>query len=110
MEYLGTEDMDGTQTYKLRVNEKGGDQLTYYIDTDSLMVIREVTKRILREARTDPRSRTLATTRRWRGSISRSRSLQSQPRPARSQTISFAKAEANAAADDALFQMPKSAK
>ena len=48
VEYLGTEDVDGTSTYKLRLTEKSGDQLVYYIDTDTLMTIRVATKRLLR--------------------------------------------------------------
>jgi outer membrane lipoprotein-sorting protein len=48
VEYLGTEDVDGTATYKLRLTEKSGDQLTYYIDTDTLMTIRVATKRTVR--------------------------------------------------------------
>jgi hypothetical protein len=48
VEYLGTEDVDGTAAYKLRLTEKSGDQLVFYIDTDSLMTIRVATKRMLR--------------------------------------------------------------
>lgn len=48
VEYLGTEDLDGSSTYKLRLTEKSGDQLTYYIDTDTLMTLRVATKRFLR--------------------------------------------------------------
>lgn len=48
VEYLGTEDVDGTSTYKLRLTEKSGDQLVFYIDTDTLMTIRVATKRFLR--------------------------------------------------------------
>jgi hypothetical protein len=48
VEYLGTEDVDGTAAYKLRVIEKSGDQLVYYIDADTLMTIRVATTRLLR--------------------------------------------------------------
>ncbi len=48
VEYLGSEDLDGTAAYKLRLTEKSGDQLTYYIDTDTLMTLRVATKRLLR--------------------------------------------------------------
>jgi outer membrane lipoprotein-sorting protein len=109
VEYLGTEDMDGTQAYKLRVNEKGGDQLTYYIDTDSLMTIREVTKRILR-GHEQIQISDFGDYEQVAGVYFPFQITQSQPGQPGSQTISFAKAEANTAADDALFMMPKSAK
>jgi hypothetical protein len=48
VEYLGREDVDGTAAYKLRLTEKSGDQLTYFIDTDTLMTIRIASKRLLR--------------------------------------------------------------
>jgi outer membrane lipoprotein-sorting protein len=48
VEYLGEEDVDGTAAYKLRLTEKSGDQLTYFIDTDTLMTIRVASKRLLR--------------------------------------------------------------
>jgi outer membrane lipoprotein-sorting protein len=48
VEFLGAEDVDGTATYKLRLTEKSGDQLIYYIDTDTLMTIRVAARRLLR--------------------------------------------------------------
>jgi hypothetical protein len=48
VEYLGTEDVDGTSAYKLRVTEKSGDRLIYDIDADTLMTIRIATTRLLR--------------------------------------------------------------
>jgi hypothetical protein len=48
VEYLGTEDVDGATAYKLRLTEKSGDQIVYFIDTDTLMTLRTVTKRHLR--------------------------------------------------------------
>ena len=49
-EYLGTEDVDGTPTYKLRLRRKSGDQVVYFIDPDSYMIIRNVQKQIVRGA------------------------------------------------------------
>ena len=48
VEYLGKEDVDGTPAYKLRLTEKSGDQLTYFIDVDTLMTIRVASRRLLR--------------------------------------------------------------
>lgn len=42
VDYLGTEDVDGTPAHKLRVKQKSGDEATYFIDPDSKMIIRLV--------------------------------------------------------------------
>jgi hypothetical protein len=105
--YLGTEDVDGTATYKLRLTEKSGDQLTYYIDTDSLMTVRVETKRILRGHEqitvTD-----LGDYEQVAGVYFPFESESAPPGVTQKQTVSFSKGEANVAVDDALFQMPKS--
>lgn len=48
VESLGTEDVDGSPAYKLRLTEKSGDQLTYFIDADTFMTVRVSTRRTLR--------------------------------------------------------------
>lgn len=48
LEYLGTEDVDGTPAHKLRVKLKWGDEVTYYIDPDTWMIIRDVQRQFLR--------------------------------------------------------------
>ncbi len=40
IEYLGTEDVDGTEAHKLRVNLKDGDTEYYYLDPDYFLEIR----------------------------------------------------------------------
>ena len=49
-QYLGTEDVDGTPAYKLRLTLASGDEIIYYIDPDSWMLIREIQKREVRGA------------------------------------------------------------
>jgi hypothetical protein len=46
--YLGTEDVDGAPAYLIRADLKNGDQQTFYIDPDSMMVIRILTRQIVR--------------------------------------------------------------
>jgi photosystem II stability/assembly factor-like uncharacterized protein len=48
VEYLGTEDVDGTAAIKLRVNLKDGDVLYVYLDPDYFLEIREVSERHIR--------------------------------------------------------------
>jgi hypothetical protein len=46
IEYLGTEDVDGTQAYKIKVTRKNGDVNFVYLDPDHLLEIRILTQRI----------------------------------------------------------------
>ena len=48
VEVVGTDQIEGTDVYKLKVTLKSGDTRTYYIDTDSYMPIKYETKRIIR--------------------------------------------------------------
>ena len=48
IEYLGTEDIDGTDAHKLRVNLKNGDSEIRYIDPDQFLEIRVVSHRMVR--------------------------------------------------------------
>jgi hypothetical protein len=50
VEYLGLEEVDGTPAYKVRVHLKTGDEVLYYIDPDTFMVIRDVQKQFVRGA------------------------------------------------------------
>lgn len=44
IEYLGKDDVDGTECFKIRVNVKGEDPETMYFDTKSYLLIRQVSK------------------------------------------------------------------
>jgi hypothetical protein len=48
--FLGTEDVDGTPAYKLRLQLASGDEILYFIDPDSWMLIRDVQKQQIRGA------------------------------------------------------------
>jgi hypothetical protein len=50
VEYLGLEEVDGTPAHKLRVALASGDEVTYFIDPDTWMIIRDVQKRQVRGA------------------------------------------------------------
>ena len=47
---LGTEALDGTPCYKLRVELKWGDELISYVDPDTFMVLRELQRTVIRGA------------------------------------------------------------
>jgi outer membrane lipoprotein-sorting protein len=46
LDYLGREDIDGTDAYKLRVTRKNGDLTMVYLDPDYFLEIRTVNRRI----------------------------------------------------------------
>ena len=50
LEYLGTEEVDGTVAHKLRVRLKWGGDVTVWIDPDTWMVIRDLRKTVVRGA------------------------------------------------------------
>jgi len=106
LDYLGTEDVDGTDAYKLRVTRPNGDITYVFLDPDYFLEIRTITRRILhgvpRETVTDygdyeqvngvyyPFSQASGPN----GSSERSNKLQ------------LDKAEANPTVDGALFRFP----
>jgi hypothetical protein len=53
IEYLGTEDVDGTQTHKLKVTRKNGDITLVYLDPDYFLEIRTLTQRVEHGARVE---------------------------------------------------------
>jgi outer membrane lipoprotein-sorting protein len=48
VEYLGTEDIDGTDAHKLRVTLKNGDTQYFFLDPDEFLEIRVVNRRMVR--------------------------------------------------------------
>ena len=48
IEYLGTEDVDGTDAHKLKVTLKSGDVDYVYLDPDHFLEIREISQRTVR--------------------------------------------------------------
>jgi hypothetical protein len=48
VEYLGTEDVDGTDAHKLRVTLKNGDTKVLFLDPDAFLEIRVVSHRMVR--------------------------------------------------------------
>jgi hypothetical protein len=48
IEYLGTEDIDGTDAHKLRVTLKNGDRQVLFLDPDQFLAIRVINYRMVR--------------------------------------------------------------
>ena len=43
-EYMGTEDMEGTEVYKIKLTKKEGDEIFYFIDSESYVILKETRK------------------------------------------------------------------
>ncbi|MFO1187401.1 MAG: hypothetical protein U1E87_08115 [Alphaproteobacteria bacterium] len=48
VDYLGREDVDGTDAYKLRISQPDGDEFTYYLDPDTYLEIKSLERRTVR--------------------------------------------------------------
>ena len=107
VEYLGTEDVDGTQAHKLKVTLKNGDVEYVYLDPDHFLEIRMVAQRSVRgtqvESVTDYGDYEEVAGVFFPFSIA----TETKADGNRTQTT-IEHAEANAAIDDSLFAFPAS--
>jgi hypothetical protein len=105
VEYLGTEDVDGTAAHKLKVVRKNGDVSFVYLDPDHFLEIRIVTGRMrhgaYEEVETDLGDYEKA------GGVFVPTSIEVGPKgaPDKQRTI-IDKVEANVPVDDAIFHFP----
>ena len=105
VEYLGTEDVDGTQAHKLKVARKNGDMNYVYLDPDAFLEIRILSQRMEHGAQVEIET-DLSDYEKVNGvfvpfSIEAGR----KARPT-SKRSSSTKAEANVPVDDAHFKFP----
>jgi hypothetical protein len=107
VEYLGTEDVEGTNAHKLKVVRKNGDVSFVYLDPDHFLEIRVVTQRTrhgaYEEVETDLGDYEKA------GGVFVPTSIESGRKGAPDkQRIIIDKVEANVSVDDAIFNFPAS--
>ena len=108
LEYLGTEDVDGTPAYKIKVVRKNGDVNFVYLDPDRFLEIRILTQRIKQgaqeEVETDVGDYEKI------GGVFVPFSIESGRKgDPDKQKIIIDKAEANVPVDDAIFHFPAAA-
>ncbi len=107
IEYLGTEDVDGTEAHKLKVSEKDGDVKYVYFDPDYFLEIRTVTQRKVRGSEQQSES-DLGNYEKVAG-VYMPFSIESGPKGApKQQKITLDKIEVNVPVDDAKFAFPAS--
>ena len=108
VEYLGTEDIDGTEAHKLKVTRKNGDIQLVYLDPDHFLEIRIITQRMqhgaLVETEADFGDYEKV------GNVFMPFAAEAGPRGSTDkQKIVIDKAEPNVAVDDSIFQFPPTA-
>ena len=105
VEYLGTEDVDGTPAHKLRVTLKDGDTRTIFLDPDYFLEIRTVTETHIRG--TERVSQTDLGSYEQVEGVWIPFSIESGPKGGpRTARITIERAEVNVASDDAVFHFP----
>jgi hypothetical protein len=108
VEYLGTEDVDGTLAHKLRVVRKNGDINYVYLDPDHFLEIRIITQRLENGAKVENET-DLGDYEKING-VYFPFSVEGGPKGATDkQKIIFEKAEANTPIDDTIFKFPATA-
>jgi hypothetical protein len=105
LDYLGTEDVDGTDAHKLRVTRSNGDVTYVFLDPDYFLEIRTVSRRIEhgvpRETVTD-----YGDYEKVDGVYLALSQISGPNGSSNRQRVQFDKAEANAPIDGALFRFP----
>ena len=108
VDYLGTEDVDGTLAYKLKVVRKNGDVCFVYLDPDHFLEIRVLTQRIEHGAQTEVET-DLGDYEKIGGVfLPFSIEAGSKGSPDKQKTV-IEKADANVSVDDTLFHFPAAA-
>jgi hypothetical protein len=108
VEYLGTEDVDGTPAHKLRVIRKNGDINYVYLDPDHFLEIRIITQRLENGAKVETET-DLGDYEKING-VFFPFSIEGGPKGSTDkQKVIFEKAEANTPVDETIFKFPTTA-
>ena len=105
VEFVDTEPIEGTDTYKLKVTLKNGDTRYFFMDTDSCVPIKIETKRMVRGA--EQESETILGDYKEVAGVYFPYSFESGAKGSSQKSqITYEKIEANVALDDSRFQPP----
>ncbi len=105
VELIGKEKMEGTDAYKLKVTLKNGDIQTVYIDSDSFLSIKEVTKRTVRGTDQEIES-SIGDYKEVDGIVFPFAVESGVKGGSEKQKITISKIELNVPVDDSMFKMP----
>jgi outer membrane lipoprotein-sorting protein len=105
LDYLGTEDVDGTEAHKLKVTLANGDVEYVYFDPDAFLVIRTLEQRTVRGV--EQRDVTdFSDYEKVNGTYIAFSTSNGSPGDTQRTKFTVDKAEANATLDDAIFAFP----
>ncbi len=108
VEYVGMDQVEGTDAYKLKVTLASGDVRYYYMDTDYFVPIKIDTKRMIRGAEREYET-TLGDYKEVNGWYL-PHSVETNLKGSQDKSkVAYEKIEANVAIDDARFQLPTAA-
>lgn len=105
VEYLGREDVDGTDAYKLRVSQTDGTTFTYYLDPDAYLEIKVIEQRTIRGAEQETET-DLGDYERVAGVYFPFSIASGPPHASDQQIITIKSGDANVAVEPAVFAMP----
>ncbi len=105
IEYLGTEDVEGTDAHKLKVARKNGDISYVYLDPEHFLEIRVLTQRVLRGAQVEEET-DLGDYEKIGGVFVPFSIESGQKGSSDKQKIIIEKAEANVPANESMFHFP----
>jgi len=108
VDYLGTEDVDGTLAYKLKVVRKNGDVCFVYLDPDHFLEIRTLTQRIKHGAQEEVET-DLGDYEKTAGVFVPTSIESGRKGDPDKQKIIIDRAEANVPVDDTMFHFPAAA-
>ena len=105
VEYVGTDEVEGSDAYKLKVTLPSGDVRLYYMDTDYYVPIKVESKRMIRGAEVE--SETLLGDYKEVNGWYLPFSVESGPKGSQNKAkVTYEKIEANVAIDDSRFLKP----
>jgi len=109
-ELLGKDDFEGTDVYKIKLTNKEGDVTTYYIDSQTYLILKKVTKRKMKEVEIS--TETLYGDYKSEDGYISPHSLEVKQVGSRGdyQKITIEKEEFNVPVDDNIFTMPANEK
>jgi hypothetical protein len=108
LEYLGSEDVDGTDAHKIKVTQRDGDTLTVFLDPDYFLAIRIRYQHMVRGSETQTET-DFGNYERVNGVAIPFSYETGPPGEPRTQKIVIDKAEINVPADAKLFAFPSAA-
>jgi hypothetical protein len=107
VEFLGKEDMEGSETFKMKVTKKNNDVKYIYLDTKTYLIMKETSKQKFQDKEIEgvslPSDYKMVSGMMW----AFSNEMRGDEESSQGQVISYDTVEVNPVIDNGLFTMPK---